>query len=106
MVRAQTLLRILGFAGLAIALISVADMFRRRPVDGVIPNPYASDGVLVYEVIDGSPAARAGIAAGDKILGIGKTMVRSPHAASQELLTFRVGQTVPYLVQKSGEKVP
>lgn len=87
-----------GFVGLAIAIASLADMFVRRPADGIVPYPYGQDGVLVREVTHGSGAEQAGIRPGDKIEGINHRIVRRPSDASRELLRCRIGSAVDYLV--------
>ncbi|HET7453543.1 MAG TPA: SpoIIE family protein phosphatase [Thermoanaerobaculia bacterium] len=92
-----------GFVGLAIAVGSLADMFVRRPMDGIVPYPYGQDGVHVREVVHGSGAEKAGIRAGDRIEGINHRIVRRPSDASRELLRCRIGSTVDYLVARGPE---
>ncbi|HVE65089.1 MAG TPA: PDZ domain-containing protein, partial [Thermoanaerobaculia bacterium] len=75
----------IGFAGLALAIASIADMFSARPYDGIVPVPYSRGGIAVRAVVPGGPAAAAGIRAGDCVLGIGKRMVGSSSDASAEL---------------------
>lgn len=106
MFQRKFLLLIFGFAALTIALVSIADMFGRKPFDGVVPNPYGHGGVLVREVAPGSGAWRAGIRPGDTILGIGRRMISSPLEASRELLKYPIGRAVPYLVQRVGAAIP
>jgi len=74
-------------------------MFSSRPYDGIMPLPYGRFGIEVRETVPGSPAARAGIASGDCVLGIGRSMVNSISDASAELRRHSVGATVPYLVR-------
>ncbi len=88
-----------GFLGLAIAVASIGDMFSSRPYDGIMPLPYGRFGIEVRETLPGSPAARAGIAPGDCVLGIGRSMVNSISDASAELRRHSIGATVPYLVR-------
>jgi serine phosphatase RsbU (regulator of sigma subunit) len=102
----RTLLLVIGFSGLAIAVASLADMFVRRPSDGVVPYPYGRGGILVREVAHASGAAAAGIRPNDRIIGIGRKMVSTPAEASRELLRFRIGARVPYLIQRPGEPYP
>ena len=90
---------VFGFLGLAIAVASIGDMFSSRPYDGIMPLPYGRFGIEVRETVPGSPAARAGIASGDCVLGIGRSMVNSISDASAELRRHSVGATVPYLVR-------
>ena len=59
-----------GFAGLAIALASIADMFSARPYDGIVPVPYGREGIDVRLVLPGTPAEKAGLrpATGTKVV--------------------------------------
>ena len=100
----RKLLLAIGFVGLAIAVGSLADMFVRRPADGIVPYPYGQDGVLVREVVRGSGADRAGIRPGDRIEGINHRIVRRPSDASRELLRGRIGSTIEYLVARQGNE--
>jgi serine phosphatase RsbU (regulator of sigma subunit) len=90
----------IGFVGLAIAVASIADMFSSRPYDGIVPMPYSRKGIDVRATTPGGPAARAGIPAGDCVLGIGSHLVNSISDASAELRKHAVGDTVPYLVRR------
>src|SRR5439155_13549685 len=89
----------LGFLGLALALVSIGDMFSTRPYDGIVPVPYGRGGIEVRATVPGSPAAKAGIPAGDCVMGIGRRMVHSISDASAELRRHRIGSVVPYLVR-------
>ncbi|MEO8189837.1 MAG: SpoIIE family protein phosphatase [Acidobacteriota bacterium] len=91
---------VVGFLGLAIAVASIADMFSPRPYDGIVPMPYSRTGIEVRATTPKGPAARAGIPAGDCVLGIGTHLVNSISDASTELRKHRVGDTIPYLVRK------
>jgi serine phosphatase RsbU (regulator of sigma subunit) len=91
----------IGFAGLALAIASIADMFAPRPYDGIVPIPYSRGGIEVRAVVPGSPAANAGIRGGDCVLGIGKRMVGSTSDASAELRKHSIGETVSYIYQRS-----
>ena len=53
----------LGFLGLALALISIGDMFSTRPYDGIVPVPYRRGGIEVRARVPESPAAKAGASA-------------------------------------------
>ncbi len=79
----------LGFLGLALALVSIGDMFSTRPYDGIVPVPYGRGGIEVRATVPGSPAAKAGIPAGDCVMGIGRRMVHSISDASAELRSRR-----------------
>jgi serine phosphatase RsbU (regulator of sigma subunit) len=88
-----------GFLGLAIAIASVADMFSARPYDGIVPLQYGREGIEVRETVPASPAEKAGIKAGECVLGIGKRMVKSSSDASAELRRHKIGEKVSYLVR-------
>src|SRR6266511_2595964 len=95
-----------GLVGLAIAVASIADMFSARPNDGIVPVPYRSGGIEVRMVAPGAAAERAGITAGDCVLGIGSHLVNSISDASRELRRHSIGETVPYLVRRGPCAVP
>src|SRR5262249_18968021 len=90
----------IGFAGLAIALASIADMFSSRPYDGIVPVPYSRNGIEVRSVAAGVPAQKAGIPAGGWVVGIGNRLVNSTSDASAELRKHSIGEQVRYLVKK------
>src|SRR5215467_8080338 len=90
----------LGLLGLAIAVASIADMFSARPNDGIVPVPYRSGGIEVRMVAPGGAAEKAGITAGDCILGLANHLVNSISDASRELRRHQIGETVPYLVRR------
>ncbi|HEY6928718.1 MAG TPA: SpoIIE family protein phosphatase [Thermoanaerobaculia bacterium] len=89
-----------GFVGLAIAVASIADMFSARPYDGIVPAPYSKTGIEVRATVPGGPADRAGIPAGDCVVGIGRRMVNTISDASTELRRHAIGEKVPYLVRR------
>jgi hypothetical protein len=91
-----------GLLGLALAIISIADMFSARPNDGIVPMPYSRGGIEVRAVEAGRPAQTAGIQPGDRIVGIGRRMVNTASDASEELLKHRIGESVPYLISRGG----
>src|SRR5437867_11721025 len=86
----------IGFAGLALAVASIADMFAPRPYDGIVPVPYSRGGIEVRASVSGGPADAAGIHAGDCVLGIGKRLVNSTSDASAELRKHSIGEKVSY----------
>jgi serine phosphatase RsbU (regulator of sigma subunit) len=88
-----------GFLGLAMAIASIADMFSARPYDGITPVPYMREGIEVRETMPGSPAEKAGIKAGECVLGIGRRIIQSTSDASEELRRHRIGEKVSYLVR-------
>jgi serine phosphatase RsbU (regulator of sigma subunit) len=89
-----------GFAGLAIAIASIADMFSARPYDGIVPVPYGRMGIEVRATVPGSPAEKAGIKPGDCVQGIGKRIVKTGSDASAELRRHKIGEKVDYLVRR------
>jgi serine phosphatase RsbU (regulator of sigma subunit) len=99
--RSRGLYLAIGFAGLALAIASIADMFAPRPYDGIVPVPYSRRGVEVRAVFPGGPSQVAGIRAGDCVVGIGKRLVNSTSDASAELRKHEIGQTVSYLFHRS-----
>ncbi|MEZ5331412.1 MAG: SpoIIE family protein phosphatase [Thermoanaerobaculia bacterium] len=90
---------LLGAAALALALLSVVDMFLPRPYDGVMLEADAPGKLIVRRVVPGSGADRAGIAPGDRIVGIDRELLRSPAHAAGQLNRFRIGEVVPYFVE-------
>ncbi len=96
----QRWLYAIGLLGLAIAVASIGDMFSARPSDGIMPVPYRAGGIEVRLATPGGPAQRAGIEAGDCVLGIGSRLVNSISDAARELRRHRIGETVPYLVRR------
>jgi len=97
-------LPILGFGvfALLVAGLSVLDMFLPRPYDGVVLDPGRSD-LTVRSVLEHSGAAAAGIQAGDRIVGIARIIVRTPSEAAKALQQQRIGQTVPYLLERDSQ---
>ncbi len=93
------LLLAFGLIAFGLAGLSIADMFVPRPYDGVVPGEVANQ-LVVREVIPGSGADRAGIEAGDLIIGIAREVVPSARMAAGVLGRFRSGDQVDYLVKK------
>jgi S1-C subfamily serine protease len=65
----------------------------------------ADGGALVAAVIDGTPAARAGLRAGDKITRLGSASVDGSQALSAALQKTSVGESVGLLVERDGEPI-
>jgi serine protease Do len=86
----------------------------RRPWIGIKlrlpegPNARAAlaAGAIVQSVVPGSPAARAGIAAGDRLVRAADRPIRNPFDWDALLLELRVGEQVPLVLQRSGREVP
>jgi serine phosphatase RsbU (regulator of sigma subunit) len=94
-----------GVVGCLISLMSVVDMFIPKAYDGVVPDPYSTNGILVRDLAPGGAADRAGIRPGDVILGIGHRMLNEAADAPSELRRHRVGEPVDYLVRRGDRDV-
>jgi serine protease Do len=85
----------------------------RRPWIGVqlrpaaTPNPrdVLRQGAVIGSVVRGSPAAEAGLRAGDVIQRAGDRVVRNPYDWQAVLLDTRVGTRLPLVVQRNGRSV-
>src|SRR3954468_7330257 len=66
----------------------------------------AANGVVVASVVPGSPAAKAGIRAGDVLLRSRDRTLRSPYDWYAELLELRVGENDTLLVRRGGRQIP
>lgn len=62
----------------------------------------AAMGAIVARVVPGSPADRAGVRAGDQLVGAGARRVRNPFDWEARLLDLRVGETLPVTVRRAG----
>ncbi len=94
-------LAIAGWLGLALVLASVVDIVRPRPFDGVALDEEQAEEIIVREVLPDSGAASAGIRAGDRIVGIDRTILRSSTHAGSLLGARSVGDEVPYLIENA-----
>jgi serine phosphatase RsbU (regulator of sigma subunit) len=74
-------------------------MFLPRPYDGVVLESDAPGQLMVADVVAGSGADHANIARGDRIVGIGREVLRSEAHAAALLQRHRIGEAVPYLVE-------
>ena len=61
------------------------------------------NGVLVNDVIDGTPAAKAGLEPGDVIVEIEKTKVNSPNELSRRVASYAPGDKVRVKVLRDGK---
>jgi len=76
----------------------------RRVSFGTVPDfAFAGPGVRVDGLVDGSPAAQAGIQAGDVILDIDGTAIANLQGFSDRLRTLTAGQTVAVRVRRGTE---
>lgn len=97
-------LLLFGAGAFLVACLSILDMFLPRPWDGVL---LAADRelLLVKGVVPGTGGAEAGIRAGDRIVGVGRAIVRSPGEVARVLASRKAGEQVPYLVLRDGKLV-
>jgi S1-C subfamily serine protease len=65
----------------------------------------ASDGIRILEVVPGSPAARAGLRAGDILVFLDGAAVPSLSALQRLLTADRVGRPLPAVVIRRGERL-
>jgi len=61
------------------------------------------DGVLVNDVIEGTPAAKAGLAAGDVIVEIDNDKVNNPNELSRRVASYAPGEKVKVKVLRDGK---
>jgi len=91
-----------GVAAFLIACLSLLDMFLPRPYDGVVVDPNRGD-LVIQAVRPGSGAAEAGLAPGDRIVGLARQIVRSQAEAARALQQQRIGDRVAYLIERQGQ---
>jgi Tol biopolymer transport system component len=76
---------------------------------GTVPDYSAMDatsgGVLLADVRPGSPAERAGVKGGDRIVSIGGTRIENLYDMTYALQDHKPGDTVDVIVDRKGEKV-
>jgi serine phosphatase RsbU (regulator of sigma subunit) len=90
-----------GVAAFLVACLSILDMFLPRPYDGVILDPDRSE-IVVRSLAPGSGADAAGVEPGDRIAGVGREVVRSASEVAQVLQSHKIGERVPYLLERGG----
>jgi putative serine protease PepD len=77
----------------------------RRPYLGVTTAQLDDgDGALVADVVDGGPAARAGVRRGDRILSVGGEEIRESADVAAAISDRRVGERVEVVVQRGGQR--
>ena len=89
----------IGVLAFLVAGLSIVDMFVPRPFDGIYLEADTPGSLVVRQVVRGSGAARAGIDAGDTVLGIDAAAILAPSEAQEILNQHRIGDTVSYLVR-------
>ncbi len=67
------------------------------------PRDLVAAGATIGDVVAGSPAARAGLRAGDKITAVRDRPIRNVFDWEAQRLNMRVGETVPLTVQRDGQ---
>jgi serine protease Do len=76
-----------------------------RPSATPNPRDVLRQGAVIGSVVRGSPAAEAGLRAGDVIQRAGDRVVRNPYDWQAVLLDTRVGTRLPLVVQRNGRTI-
>jgi hypothetical protein len=72
---------------------------------GVMPGYAAGgEGMLIEEVVDGGPAVRAGLKAGDRIVGVGEKPVTNVQTYMQAMSAQKKGTTIDVHVLRDGKR--
>lgn len=95
----------LGLVAFLLAVLSIVDMYLPRPYDGVVLEADTPGRLAVRRVVPNSGAALAGIRPGDHIVGIARSALASAGDAATLLNQHNIGETVPYLVRSSSNRV-
>jgi membrane-associated protease RseP (regulator of RpoE activity) len=78
----------------------------RRASLGTIPDfAFQGPGVRAEGIVEGSPAAKAGLAAGDVLVRINDHLIANLQEYSNLLRTLQPGQTVSVVVQRGGKEM-
>ncbi|MGH9782643.1 MAG: PDZ domain-containing protein, partial [Terriglobia bacterium] len=95
-------LAVLTLAAVAVGTLNLREQRRfRLPEDGVVWRD-AFGGVVAESLTNGGPAARAGLRAGDFLVGINGQSVSSAAGVAQELFALGTGAEVRYEVIRGG----
>lgn len=97
--RSTTLLTAFGVVAFLLAGLSVVDMLLPKPYDGIVLEADAPGRLIVATVVEGSGAHRAGIQAGEQIVGIDRNILRSTTHAAEILNQHPVGDSLPYFLR-------
>ncbi len=68
-----------------------------------VPEPDMVPGALVVDVIDGSPAAEAGLQSGDVIVAVDQTPIDQHHQLAGVIHRYEPGDIVTLSISRSGE---
>jgi serine protease Do len=69
------------------------------------PRAALNAGVIVTAVVPGSPAAKAGIEAGDQIVRAGTRVLKNAFDWEAERLDLRVGEQIPMVIRRSSREI-
>ncbi len=89
----------MGIVAFLLAVLSVGDMLLPKPYDGVVLEADSPGRLIVKTVLEDSGAERAGIRAGEQIVGIDRNILRSTTHAAEILNRRQIGETVPYFLR-------
>lgn len=70
------------------------------------PRDVITAGVVLRDVVPGSPADRAGLRSGDQIVRAGARTIHNVFEWEAERLNMRVGESVPLVVRRGGKEMP
>jgi serine protease Do len=85
-----------GYLGVQIKDLTDADLAKRLGVE-------ENGGVLVTQVFEGSPSAKAGLQEGDVITALGGKAIKTGHELQQAVASLPVGKPIDLTVQRDGK---
>ena len=107
--RVDLQLVVLALLTLAAVLAGAANLWQQReyrlPDDGVVWVDF-QNGVLARDIAAGSPAAEAGLQAGDLLLNINGQPVTTTAEVSQQVFGLGIGALGRYRVMRQGQSAP
>ena len=77
----------------------------RTPAGTRNPRDVITAGVVLRDVVPGSPAATAGLRADDQIIRAGSRTVRNAFDWEAARLSFRVGDRIPLVIGRGGREI-
>lgn len=99
------LLLILGALAFGLAGLSITDMLLPRPYDGlVLESGRQGVGLPIHGVVSGSAGEKAGLQAGDLLVGIAREPLADPRHAARVLQQHRIGDRLLYLVKRGDHR--